>query len=159
VGIQSSGTCIVIHGNRIRTLAESPRFVLGHSFESVWVVSKENGRQHQAGSHHGDPTVGLITQDEEWFVTGGEGLQCYSLRKGLFTFFRHGTAPLDHHSTGLCWHVHDAKLEASDVVRVLIDPWSPLASVWRLKLGCQSVFKLADGPVLVDVPYRDSVEF
>lgn len=142
-----------------KILAESTHFTLGHAYESVSVIYKANGLSFLAGQHYGDPVSGLITPDEVWFVTAGEGLQCYSHESGLQAFFREGFAPLAEQSSELCWHVHSVRLESSRLLRVLIDPWSKFASVWQLDLNELSLAKLSDGPLLSDTPYRDDVAY
>jgi hypothetical protein len=125
----------------------------------VSLTSKSSDQALAIGDHHGDPTMGLVTADEVWFITAGEGLQCYSRASGLLTFFRRGHSPLAAPGSAAAWNVHDARLEGERVVRVLIDPWSEFASVWRVDLRDASVAKLSDGPFLSREPYRDNVEF
>jgi hypothetical protein len=125
----------------------------------VEVLRKKDGLLLPAGDHCGDPALGLIASDESWFISAGEGLQCYSIREGLFTFFRRGHPPIAADSLEHCWWVHGARLEALHSVRILIDPWSGFSSVWRLDLNNFDLTKLADGPYLADTPYRDLVDF
>ena len=73
-----------------KILAESQNFVLGHTYETAILLEKANGVEIAVADHYGDPTVGLISSDECWFVTAGEGLQCFSKKHGLLTFFRSG---------------------------------------------------------------------
>ena len=72
----------------LRVLCETGRWRLGHSYESVVVVDKRDGRAWDAGDHYGDPAVGVITRDERWFCSGGEGVQCFALDGTLLSFFR-----------------------------------------------------------------------
>jgi hypothetical protein len=138
-------------------LAESHNFVLGHSYESVVVIRRADSSQLVAGEHYGDPKVGLISPNEEWFVTGGEGLLCYSVNAGLQSFFRQGCPPLPAGTQVQYWPVHSARFESESVVRVLIDPWSEHASVWELNLNSGFTSKLGEGPHLHGQPYRDVV--
>lgn len=148
-----------MNDSTFQTLAESPHFILGHSYETVSVVNREDSVTFLAGEHYGDPGCGLITEDEAWFVTAGEGIQCYSSHTGLLTFFRRGFSPIETQFSEPSWHVHSITLESLHVIRVLIDPWSKHASVWRLDLDKQTLEKLSDGPFLADSPYQELVEF
>jgi hypothetical protein len=143
----------------LHVLAESRQFVLGNSYESVVVVRKADSSQFAAGEHYGDPKVGLISPSEEWFVTGGEGLLCYSVSAGLQSFFRQGCPPVPAGTKVRYWPVHSARFESESVVRVLIDPWSEYASVWELDLKSSSISKLREGPRLHGQPYQDVVHY
>lgn len=142
-----------------RFLAESSRFILGHSYETVIVVNKIDGSEFSAGEHYGDPKVGLITPDESWFVTAGEGLQCFSIQRSLVTFFRRGRVPLGPEATEPAWFVHSARLESQHLVRVLIDPWSAFSSVWQVDLDTLSLSRLSNGPFLAESPHQTDVEY
>jgi hypothetical protein len=136
----------------LRTLAESSQYVLGHSYEHVCVIERRSGAPHLAGDHYGDPTCGLIGLDETWFVAGGEGLTLFTFRDGIVEFLR-GPNEDD------AYFVKGMRLEAEGTVRVLVDPWSDKASVWRLFPDEARVEKLRDGPDLRFKPWRADVEY
>jgi hypothetical protein len=55
--------------------------------------------------------------------------------------------------------VHSMRLENEGNVRILIDPWSHLASTWLLNIADLKLTKLRDGPSLVEQPYQENIEF
>ena len=136
----------------MRTLAESPHFILAHEHESAFAVDKRSGARHPVGEHYGDPCCGLISPDQDWFLVGGEGLTFLDLQRGPRKFLRPaGRGALV---------IHALRLEGRRRVRVLVDPWAEEhASTWELDLDRLSVSKLADGPRLVNQPYREDVPF
>lgn len=127
----------------LRCLAESQNFLLGHSYESVVVVDRRDGSTQDAGDHYGDPAAGLITSDERWFVSVGEGVQCLSTEGKLLTFFRRGFPPLSLESTAPAWYVSAVDLIAAHKLRVTIDPNSIESSKWAIDLDTEAVTKLA----------------
>ena len=137
-----------------RILATSESFVLGHLCESVEVINMNDNSIVDAGDHYGEPMVGLITPDERWFITGGEGLQCYSAETGLIRYFHRGCPPLAADCPEWFWFVHGARLESPHVVRILINPWCEFASVWQLDLDTGLLTRLREGPFLAGTPYQ-----
>lgn len=127
---------------KLRHLAESQNFVLAHSYESVVVVDRRNGSVRQAGDHYGDPTDGLITPDEYWFVSVGEGVQCFAADGRLLTFFRRGHPPLGPGSDLPAWFVSSVDLTAAHTLRVTIDQNSDDTSEWAIDLDAEVIYKL-----------------
>ena len=116
----------------LRVLAESAHFLLSHAAESVYVVDKRDGSTRIAGQHVGGPGVGLITADEQWFCSGGEGVQCLSQAGVVLSFFR-GRASADASAQTAVWFVHgmSAVNEFGSV-----DDSCPEASMSRPKRRC-----------------------
>ena len=136
-----------------KTLAESQHYRLVH--ESVFLVEKTTGVRTPVADHYGDPAVGLIDKNEQWFATGGEGLVYLDFTRGVREFFRKGRPP----NAEQTYFVHAMRPDGEEQIRVLIDPWSEFASTWVLDVRTLALRKLADGPSLVDEPYRDEVEY
>ncbi len=126
----------------LRSLAESSNFMLAHSYESVFVVDKRDGSRRAAGDHYGDPTAGLITPDERWFVSVGEGVQCFSVEGQLLTFFRRGHPPFGLASGKPAWFADAVVLGDAHTVRVTIDLNSGESSEWAIDLNTKAVTKL-----------------
>jgi len=116
----------------MRVLAESAHFILGHSNEAVWVVDKRDGSREPAGEHVGDPGVGVISADEQWFCSGGEGVQCLS-RSGVFLSFFRQRAPGEPPSRSAVWFVHALSESASDQLRVVFDRHEH--GIWTIDLA------------------------
>jgi len=136
----------------LRLLAESTRYVLGHSHEQVYVIEKPSGAPQRAGDHYGDPACGLIGPGDTWFLAGGEGLTLFTFRDGVVELLR-GSSEAD------TYFVKQMRLEQEGTVRILVDPWSDKASVWRLFPDEARLEKLHDGPDLRSEPLRDDVEY
>ena len=133
-----------------RVLAESRHFVLMHEYERVFVLCRTTGKQVPAGAHHGDPTCGVIAADESWFVTGGEGVQVFTFVDGIRDFCREPGSPFS---------ISAMRLDDDGAVRILVDPWSDKASVWRLDPAAGALIKLRDGPDLRDVVFQEDVPY
>ena len=136
----------------LRVLAESPRYVLGHSHEQVYVLEKGTGTYREAGEHYGDPKSGIIDPQERWFLAAGEGLTFYTVQNGVVELLR-GEAEADP------YFVSSMRLEAEGTVRLLVDPWSDKASVWRFFPDGHRLEKLHDGPDLRREPWREEVDY
>ena len=116
----------------LRVLAESSNFLLSHAAESVYVVDKRDGSTWAAGEHVGDPGVGLITADEQWFCSGGEGVQCLSRSGVLLSFFR-GRASADASAQTAVWFVHGLSESAPGQLRVVFDHHEH--GIWMIDLA------------------------
>ena len=138
----------------IQILAESTNFELQAQYEDIVLVRKSDEIEFDLGSHYGDAKVGLISPDENWFITAGEGLLYFDFNHGLKHFLRSGFS----NKSGVAF-VHDAKYESELGVKILLDPWSDYASTWLLKLPELELSKLSNSPSLVNEPYREKVAF
>jgi hypothetical protein len=116
----------------LRVLAESAHFRLEHSYESVFVVDKRDGTTRPAGEHYGDPVTGLITADEQWFCSAGEGVQCLS-RAGVFLSFFRQRAPGEPPAQNAVWFVHDLTESAPGRLRVVFDRHEH--GIWTIDLA------------------------
>lgn len=114
----------------LRTLAESTNYVLCHSYESVFVVDRRDGTSRSAGDHYGDPVVGLISPDECWFCTGGEGVQCFHIDGTLHSFFREPSGPWRE-----TWYVRNLIQRSDDVITVFLDVSAGRVRVWDIQLS------------------------
>lgn len=131
-----------------RALAESEHYIVGHEFETAYLVEKATGVKTYLDDHYGDPTCAVIAPGEDWFAVGGVGITYFDFARGVRKFKQ---------SSSQC--VHAMRANGPDRLRVLLDPWSECASVWELHTKSLSLRKLTDGPFLADEPYREVVEF
>ena len=116
----------------LQVLAESAHFRLEHSYEDVRVVDKRDGSVLPAGDHYGDPGVGVITADEQWFCSGGEGVLCLSRAGVMLSFFRErgvgaASGPV------ATWFVHDMVESAPNHLRVVFD--DAAHGIWMIDLA------------------------
>jgi len=121
-----------VASNDLRVLAESAHFRLEHAFESVYVVDKRDGTTRPAGDHCGDPSVGLITADEQWFCSGGEGVQCLS-QSGVFLSLFRGRGSVDPSAQQVTWFVHAMSETAPLHLRVVFDDAEH--GIWTIDLA------------------------
>jgi hypothetical protein len=121
-----------VASNEMRVLAESAHYRLEHAFEQVFVVDKRDGTRQLAGDHYGDPGVGVITADEQWFCSGGEGVQCLS-RAGVFLSFFRQRAPGEAPAQNAVWFVHDLTESAPGQLRVVFDRHEH--GIWTIDLA------------------------
>ncbi|GFO63255.1 hypothetical protein M1B72_11015 [Geomonas paludis] len=141
----------------MKLLAESANYLICHDFEQAYLVRKTSGSRTEIGRHYGDPVAALIGPDESWFVTAGEGIVYFDFKQGMRSFFRESNTHGDDQPAPA--FVHAIRFEPPAAVRILIDPWSPCASVWSLDVRTLQLVKIQDGPSLADQPYREDVAF
>ena len=143
----------------MRTLAESTNLLLGHVYEDVFVVRKDDPQVRiPVGDHHGDPTGGLIDPAERWVVSVGVGVCFFRLVEGDVRRFLESGFPRED-GTDMPAPVVDARLDENGEIRILVDPYSDHASTWALNPDTLELRKLSDGPDLRGQPYREDVEY
>jgi len=131
-------------------LAQSPRYLLTHAYETVFVLCRATGQRTVVAHHYGDPVCGMIAPDESWFASAGEGVSVYTFSGGAAHYLRSQGAPC---------HVAAIRSDGPATIRILVDPWSDQAAVWQLQPGTGRLVKLRDGPHLQDQPYRADVAY
>lgn len=141
----------------MRVLDESNDFTLYHDYENVYLLNKRTQEKYSLGSHYGDPKSGLISPEQDWFITIGEGLLYFDFQRGLKSLFRSDFP--DFFGKDSSAYIHAVRYEPDSGVKILLDPWSDYASTWLLNLETLEVTKLSDSPSLVDQPFREEVEF
>jgi hypothetical protein len=114
----------------MRILAESKNYFLSHDFENVYVEHKHHGKENYLiGSHYGDPTCGIISPDETWFLAGGLGLSYFDFQRGAVTLMYEDYKVIRNakgHITKLAnpdvhYFIHSIKLETENSARILVD--------------------------------------
>jgi hypothetical protein len=126
-------------------LAESQHYLLGHVYEQAQVFDKLSAQALIVGEHYGDPTIGIISADELWFISGGEGVQCYSMiERKIHTFFRRGFPPFPLESQTPHWPVRGITFVAPRTIRIEIDPLCEFSSMWQLELDTLSLSRVTD---------------
>ncbi|MCP5024549.1 MAG: hypothetical protein GY930_22645 [bacterium] len=123
----------------------------------MFLVEKSTGLETELTDHYGNPSCGVIGPNEDWVVVGGCGLELHRIGGESEVLFRQGMSPLGEAQE--YWFVHDMRLEGTDTVRILFDPWDKYASVWTVRCPEFKLCKIQDGPSLADEPYRDNVDF
>lgn len=85
------------------------------------------------GGFYGDPKCGLIAENNNWCLVGGETLNVWYYDKGLLTV----------EDEDLMWIV-EIRQKSSNEVELLIDPWSDKGSVWMLNIETLERHKIKD---------------
>ncbi len=115
-----------------RILNDTSIFTLGHVFECVYLVNKETLEQDVLGELYGDPIWGLISNNSDWAIVGGQSLILWQEPNYIV-------------------HIEDPELVGSikgrqtspNELEILIDPWSDNSAVWLLNVDSLLIRKLA----------------
>jgi hypothetical protein len=128
-------------------LDETSKFVLGHIFEEVYLFDKETNGRYELGSIYGDPSCGLIDQDNKWCIIGGSTLIIWTPKET-------NEVKVDE-LYGAC------KLRRinQDKVQVLIDPWSDNSAIWELNIMDKSYFKICEFKNYRNKEYTEQIEW
>jgi len=129
-------------------LHETNEFVVGHVFEYAYLINKKNYKEiYMGGFCAGDPSCGLIGENNNWCVVGGEILNVWSNDKGLLSI----------EDEDLNWVV-DIRQKSYNEVELLIDPWSDKGSVWTLNIKTLERHKIRDY-LMMNEEYTDKFEW
>ena len=130
-----------------RQLAESPRLLLVHEYETAMVVDRATGAETVIWDRfYGDPCCGVIAPDDSWVVVAGRGLV-------LFAFDRGPTEYMGDTD------IVAMRLESPALVRFVVDPWSDKNATWTFAPLTGELRKLHDGPDLRDQPWTEDIQF
>ena len=132
-----------------KKLAESQNYIVGHIFESGYIINKRNGKQSHIGDSYGDPTFGLIDRKENWALLLGHGSYLWTadkIKNVSTEFFA---------SEKLFENPFDAKQINDIEVEILEDPWSDNPCIFNLNIQTNVIKKVRTFKKL-DIPYEDS---
>ncbi len=115
-----------------KILNETDKFILGHIFEEVCLIDKETNKKYELGSMYGDPSCGLIDQDNKWCIIGGATLIIWSTKE---------TTELK--VDEFYWACRFRQIDQNNV-QILIDPWEDNSSVWELNVIDKSYFMICE---------------
>jgi hypothetical protein len=158
-----------------KILGETEHFLMTSEFEQVEITNKETGDIFAGGDHYGNPVAGAISPDERWYVSAGEGLVFFDFSGSQICAFRNAKRSASLEKFGFrsedernwlnskhaddTFFVHSLKVESSNRIRILLDPWSEYASVWLLDITGKQLSKLREGPNLRDQAWQETVDF
>lgn len=134
-----------------RPLSENTIMLLGHVFETAYIVNKITNEESPVFQFYGDPTCGLIGKYNDWCLVGGEIL---ILRTGVDNSVR---------SIGEFKNIHSLKAIDDYKAQILIDPWSEESSIWQIEIDLHkltrpvNLYKLKDFKDYVDKPYTEEI--
>ena len=132
----------------MKVLVESKNYILAYEFEEAFLIKKSSNEKIPMGNHYGDPSCGLICNEESLFIVGGEGLTVLDKDGKSFLFLREPAL-----------NIHSIKIDKDGNVKVLIDPWSDESAIWLLDVQTLSLEKVRDFDEYKNQPYQDEVEF
>ncbi|MBV8391016.1 MAG: hypothetical protein JO080_14520 [Mucilaginibacter sp.] len=131
-----------------KKLHETSEFVVGNVFEYAYLINKKNHKEiYMGGFCAGDPSCGLIEENNNWCVVGGEILNVWSSDNGLLSI----------EDEDLNWVV-DIRQKSSNEVELLIDPWSDKGSVWELNIKTLERHKIRDY-LMANEEYTDEFDW
>jgi hypothetical protein len=124
---------MVIKDSNFHKLFETDLFILGYVFEYAYLIRKGLNKEIYLGNFYGDPTCGLISENNNWCIVGGETLSIWKENGNISSI----------KDDDFAW-VCKARQTAPYEVELLIDPWSEKGSVWRLNIDSLEKHKLKD---------------
>lgn len=130
-----------------KILNETDKFILGHIFEEVYLIDKETNKKYELGSMYGDPSCGLIDQDNKWCIIGGSTLIIWTTKE---------TTELK--ADELYWAYRIRQINQKSV-QILIDPWADNSAIWELNIMDKSHFKICEFKIYQDKEYTEQIEW
>lgn len=118
--------------NNLKVLHETDQFIVGHIFETAFVIDKSNAKTHQIGDLYGDPSCALIDRYSKWCVVAGSTLFIWTPDKQI-----------EIRDNNLYWACKLRQVD-TNVVHVLVDPWSDNSSIWELNVITTERRKIRD---------------
>jgi hypothetical protein len=124
---------MIIKDSNFHKLSETDKFVLGYVFEHAYLINKKTNKEIDLGDLYGDPSCGLISQNNDWCFVGGETLSIWKADGNISRIE-------DDELHWICKVRQTALYEAE----LLIDPWSDKGSIWKLNINTFDRHKLKD---------------
>jgi hypothetical protein len=128
-------------------LNETNEYVLGHIFEEIYLVNKVTQERYGLGTMYGDPSCGLIDQDNKWCIVGGSTLIIWTTK---------GTTEL---KVSALYEACRIRQINHQTVQILIDPWADHSSIWELNILDKSYVKIGDFKNYQGKPYTEQIEW
>ncbi len=67
--------------DNFKILSETNKYVLGHIFEETYLIDKVTNNKLQIGSMYGNPSCGLIGEDNNWCIVAGSTVIIWTSEK------------------------------------------------------------------------------
>lgn len=133
--------------DNFKILSETNKYVLGHIFEEAYIIDKVTNEKFQIGCMYGDPSCGLIDQDNKWCIIGGSTLIIWTPKE--ITELK-----VDE----LYWACKLRQI-TQNRVQILIEPWADNSSIWELNILDKSYLKVCDFKNYKDKEYTEKIEW
>lgn len=101
---------------------ETDKLLIENEYEVVFLIDKETNQVLVEEGFYGDPTCGLIDENNEWAVIAGENIIIWTSQ---------GIKKIE--DKDLTW-VHALRLKNNHTIELLIDPWNEKSSIWELDI-------------------------
>lgn len=136
-----------------KILFENTVMTVGHVFESAYCFNKLTKEEFAIFQFYGDPTCGIVGQNNDWCLIGGDVL--------VFRTWLDNTLRL----VGELKNIFDLKPIDAFTTQILTDPWSENAEIWQLSVDLNkltrplTLTKIKDFKGYVGTPYIENVEW
>jgi hypothetical protein len=125
---------MITKDSNFHKLHETDRFILAYVFEAAYLIDKKSEKEMYLGDFYGDPTCGLISEDNNWCIVGGATLSIWKVEGNVLTI----------KDDNLYWACK-IRQTAPYEVQLLIDAsWSDKGSVWSFNINTSERHKLKD---------------
>ncbi|WP_461791425.1 hypothetical protein [Pedobacter sp.] len=113
-------------------LFETDIYLVGHIFETTYLIDKTNEYSIILGDSYGDPSCALIDKDNKWCLVGGSTLILWTPDNTV-----------EIKDDNLYWA---SKLRQTDTnkAHILIDRWANNSSIWEIDINSTERKKLSD---------------
>lgn len=125
---------MIINDSNFHQLHETDRFILGYVFEDAYLINKKNAKEIYLGDFYGDPTCGLISEENNWCVAAGERLSIWK-EGGNISIIK---------DDNLYWACQIRQTAPYEVELLIDASWSDKGSVWSFNINTFERHKLKD---------------
>lgn len=124
-------------------LDQTDKLIIGHLHENAYLYQVE--AKHPILLHYfmGNPTSGIISQDNTWAMVAGED--------GFFLW-----TP-EHPRFHSLSYVHDLRQINTTQCYILTDPWSPESAIYLYDIPTMILKKITPFTTYIEQPYTDDV--
>ena len=122
-----------IKDSNFRILYETDKLVLGHEFEYAYLISKKDDKEIYMGGFYGDPSCGLISEDNDWCLVASD----------TSVVWRKDGTILSIEDNDFRW-ITELRQTAPYEAELLIDPYSEKGAIWKLNIATLKFEKLRD---------------
>lgn len=113
-------------------LYETDKLRLENEYENTFLIIKSTGETLLEDDFYGDPKCGLIDKNNSWAIVAGEHLTIWTEKK---------IKKIE--SEELKW-IYSLRAKDSEVVEILIDPWSERSAIWEINTTTFEFKKIRD---------------
>ena len=125
---------MITKDSNFHKLHETDRFILGYVFEDAYLINKKNAKEIYLGDFYGDPTCGLISEENNWCVAAGERLSIWK-EGGNISIIK---------DDNLYWACQIRQTAPYEVELLIDASWSDKGSVWSFNINTFERHKLKD---------------